>query len=356
MQIHRWTGIAFALVLVPVAVTGVLLAFQYEIQQYRAPDDFALAIPADGRVDPITMADSLTREFPDSALSGLYGQRGTTGYPFRAQLVDADGQYSDVFVNPYTGELIRAHGEEAFWNFLRDLHVHLLVPLFGTLTVLASGVVLVITSLAGIVLWWPKLRRPKLAFGVRWKAGIWSTVVDLHNMLGLYLLPPMVIISITGVTLILGRFDPAPPAPDVAVAAPPPVDESLPQAMAVLHREAPDATVWQIRFPSDTSPWYRFELSCPVSGDSTLLIGAAGEGLLRRSDERDSSLWARLKGELGVALHEGYIAGTAGKWIVLICGVTLTFGVISGIWLWLKRRSRAPMRSVSTSGRSAASR
>lgn len=356
MQVHRWTGIAFALVLLPVAVTGVLLAFQYEIQQYRAPDDFDLAIPADGRVDPIAMTDALTREFPESTISGLYGQRGTTGYPFRAQLVDAGGQYSDVFVNPYTGELIQSRGGEAFWNFLRDLHVHLLVPLYGTFTVLASGVVLVVTSVVGILLWWPKLRRPKLAFGVRWKAGAWSTMVDLHNVLGLYLLLPMVIISITGVTLILGRFDPAPPAPDVVVTTPPPVHESLPQAMAVLDAEAPDATVWQVRFPSDTSPWFRFEVASPAGGDSTLLIGAAGEGLLRRSDEHDASLWARLKGELGVALHEGYIAGTAGKWIVLICGVTLTFGVISGIWLWLRRRSRAAKRPVKKAGRSAVTR
>ncbi|WP_405225520.1 PepSY-associated TM helix domain-containing protein [Lentisalinibacter sediminis] len=356
MQVHRWTGIAFALVLLPVAVTGVLLAFQYELQQYWAPEEFDLAIPADGRVDPVAMAASLTREFPDSTLSGLYGQRGTSGYPFRAQLVGADEHYRDVFINPYTGELIRARGGEAFWNFLRDLHVHLLVPLFGTFTVLASGVILIITSLVGIVLWWPKLRRPKLAFGIRWKAGAWSTMVDLHNVLGLYLLLPMVIISLTGVTLILGRFDAAPPPPDVALTVAPPVNESLPQAMAILGREAPDAAVWQIRFPSERSPWYLFDVSSPASGDSTLLIGAAGEGLLRRSDGRDGSLWARLKGELGVALHEGYIAGTAGKWIVLICGLTLTFGVISGVWLWLKRRNRARRPSARKPGRAVISR
>lgn len=126
--------------------------------------------------------------------------------------------------------------------------------------------------------------------------------------------------------------------------------------MEILDREAPDAAVWQIRFPSDAGPWFRFEVSSPARGDSTLLIGAGGEGLLRRSDERDASLWARLKGELGVALHEGYIAGAAGKWIVLICGLTLTFGVVSGVWLWLKRRSRVRGRSVKKPGRPVISR
>jgi uncharacterized iron-regulated membrane protein len=258
------------------------------------------------------------------------------------------------YAHPSSGRLVESDIDESFWRMMRDLHIFLLADLPGLLVVLASGWVLIVCSLLGTWLWAPRLRKPRIAFGVRWRANLRKLMLDLHNSTGIYVLIPMLFLGLTGVTLILARLNPVElPQPEVAVE-----DgiegantfiaghEALAAALDTLEYDSSGRVIQQVRFPTRGEPWFAVELDDPEQGFQTLFTDRAGSEILLTLNERDLSLWSQLKAELGVAIHEGYILGAFGRWLVFICGLTLSIGSVTGVWLWLVRRKKSkPRRS-----------
>lgn len=116
----------------------------------------------------------------------------------------ADEYYAPlmVSVNPYTANVVASR----FWGetvttWLSDLHTQLLLGKFGWYAVGCLGVVLMVSLLSGLYLWWPGLRSLRQAFLLRYQAGISFFALDMHRWLGLFSAVILLFLAFTGFNL-----------------------------------------------------------------------------------------------------------------------------------------------------------
>lgn len=355
LRLHRWTGIVFALVFVVVALSGSLLTFRFEIQQAMHPELRPLASDAGEETpDFVAIAARLADEVEGAELLFLQRNPAQPSFPIRAVYTHPEDGFKVIYAHQQTGALIKADINDPFWRWMRELHIFLVQGMPGLFLVFVSGWVLMLCSALGLWLWVPRLlKKPKVALGIRWRAGLRKLLLDLHNATGVYLLVPIMLLALTGVTLILARIDPSElpePDPEVLAMSGVPVAEALERALDTVPSVSVDVVVRQIQMPREDAPWFRIDYS-GGEGAGVIFVDAGGERQILGYSERKLSLWKRLKAELGVAIHEGYIAGDIGKLIVFISGITLTTGSVTGIWLWLvaRRQKKRPRLSLTTS-------
>ena len=104
-----------------------------------------------------------------------------------------------VFLNQYTGEIIRLSDGFSLSETFIGIHRRLVAGRIGQLIVAFSSLLLAITSVFGLVLWWPLRGR---TFVRAWKRG---QALDWHNALGLAAMMPLIIMAITGIMITWGR-------------------------------------------------------------------------------------------------------------------------------------------------------
>jgi uncharacterized iron-regulated membrane protein len=239
-------------------------------------------------------------------------------FAMRIVVQTPEGTIAVRYANPVSGRLVERDSNENIWRTMHDLHIFLLLDLPGLLVVFVSGWVLMACSLLGTVLGAPRLKKPRIALGVRWRANLRKLMLDLHNVTGIYVLLPMLLLGLTGATFILARLDPVDlPQPAIALAAaggsPNRVIADRAALSAALDTLGYDASAWairQVKFPTEEQPLFAFDIDDPGKRYQTLFTDYSGSELVLPRSERDLSLWNRFKCELWVAIHEGYILGT----------------------------------------------
>ena len=203
LQVHSIIGLAIALVVALMGLTGAMLSFE---------DEIVAALNRDVAKVEVRPAPLLT---PDEIVARLQSQPGAgkvqlmllssePGATVRARFArNAAGERSSVFVDPYDGRVLSSVSGEGFFATLRNLHRFLLLPGngngYGRLITGVCAIGLLVLLISGMVLRWPRRVRsikmwlkPNLAMPGR--AFHWS----LHSVVGTWVLPIYVITILTG--------------------------------------------------------------------------------------------------------------------------------------------------------------
>jgi uncharacterized iron-regulated membrane protein len=198
-KVHLWLGLASGLVVVIVAITGCLYAFQAEIQHMTQPYRFTEA------QEKPYLPPSQLKAIAEKALPGkhihsmLYGSKTSAA---EATFYNADPEYYyAVYLNPYTGEVLKVKDMNAgFFRIVLDGHYYLwLPPAVGQPIVAVSTLVFVVMMITGLILWWPKNKGArKQRFSVKWNARWRRVNYDLHNVFGFYMTWVVIFIALTG--------------------------------------------------------------------------------------------------------------------------------------------------------------
>jgi uncharacterized iron-regulated membrane protein len=212
--LHRWLGIITGIVVVIVSITGAIFVFEEELFQVFHPS-LTHVEPGKTLVDINTLQASaqavLGKEKPISSVF-IYGDP-TRAYCFYTSKRNAESTswwekdeilyYDQVFVNPYTGEVLGAIDKSTeFFYFMRRIHQNLLLRRdIGNMVVGWSVTIFVFILITGIVLWWPqRVAQIKQSIVVKWNAK-WKRInYDLHNVFGFYAFIFALIIALTGLT------------------------------------------------------------------------------------------------------------------------------------------------------------
>ncbi|MEX0881899.1 MAG: PepSY-associated TM helix domain-containing protein, partial [Cyclobacteriaceae bacterium] len=126
-KIHLWLGLSSGLVVFIVAITGCIYAFQSEIQDLT--QSYRFVEPQQGPVLPPTQIwEKADKALPDKHLHAVL-------YPTPDRSAQAiyysfeDHYYYFVYVNPYTGEVLKVKDEFAdFFRLVLDGHFYLWLP------------------------------------------------------------------------------------------------------------------------------------------------------------------------------------------------------------------------------------
>ncbi len=293
LKLHRWVALVFALPLVFVLGTGLVLSFEpWLVVRSIEPNTLTPASIETllGRHDPAGQARSLVYRSYDRTLTIGAGRGG--------------GQVIDVA----TGEV--RSGPSALANVLvtvRRAHESLLYDL-GWL-VIASTVAMLVLACLGVLMGWPRLS---------------NSLSGWHKAMAWGLLPLIILSPLTGLLLAYGITFTSPPAGSRAGGAP----LVLTEAVRIVGKDHDLSSL----------VWMR-----PLGGRLAARLVEDGEFRVY-AVTRDGAVamprnWPRL-------WHEGNFAGV---WSALM-NVATSFAAIgllvTGMWIWLRRQSRRRTRRV----------
>lgn len=353
LDIHLWIGAGLLVVLIPLGLSGAILVWHDPLDRALHADRYAVsgttqlptqayaaaAQEAFGARAAITQL-RLPQKAGDPvvAVGRMPGPAGAGGRP----------RTLNAWIDPPTGRVLSTEEvARSFTMVTHRLHGNLLIPEVGRKVVGWLGWAMFVSCATGLWLWWP--RHGGVLHGLRWRRGA-SQLFNLHHAVGFWVCLPLAVLSLTGVFIsfpqtsdrLLGGAPasaarPRPPqAPPLSTPA-----TSLDQALAAAQAVRPQARVATVNWPQQgRSPSWRVELK---GGDGPSVQVAVEDASGRARPARAGAggpaqrspflTWSR-------RIHDGSDMGPVWRTVIFLGGLAPTVLGLSGLVMWLRRRSR----------------
>lgn len=369
-DVHLWLGIASALVLFIVCLTGTIYTFKSEIEEFIEPHKYSLK----GAIVETYDLDALTAFVAKE--SGLKVQRVTVGnnplepVQFSVAAKEKGKRGETLYVDPYKREILGSGKGPASEFFMTVFKLHrwlLLDSNIGRPIVGWATIIFVILSISGLILWLPKKIKGwksfkqgfKIKFNAKWK----RINHDLHNTLGFYSLFLILVMSFSGLcwsfdwyrsglSVVLGTevFDRSETKiGSVEVEGKETIDikEALDVANEILSYDARTTT---ISFPKEAKgviEVHKNELNRfnETVFDKVFIDQYSGD-IIKVEYFGDKSLGEKIAAQIK-PLHLGTIYGTFSKVLYFIVCLIATSLPITGIFIWLNKMKKKPKSSNS---------
>lgn len=350
-QIHKWIGLALAILIIPISLSGSALVWHDWLDETLNPQRAAEAAPS---LPPSAYA-SAARRFaqPNERLASLAYPRGEG--PVVATLARTGQSQGGrpvrtlLYLDPTSAKLLdRASSDEGAVRVLHVLHGSLMVPGVGRQIVGWVGVAMLLSSLTGLWLWWPL--SGKFTRGLKWRRR--STTSDnLHHQTGFWIALPLAVLSFTGAWIsfpaFFGALSGAPAGPSAAdrmrrMAALPAVESRMSPEMA-LAAARPLATggLVNLAWPGETDPKWKIAFARPEGRAEVAVDDGSAEVTPPKPPQPETT--ARLMRRI----HDGDGMGAVWQIIIFIGGIIPAILAVTGIMMWLNmRRAKARGRAV----------
>lgn len=354
-RLHLWIGLAGGIIFVLLGLTGSALVYQDEMLSLLYPQQ--MRVTAGEPAAPSRILAAAQSVLPADAGGRVVILRypENPGRPIQA-VIEHRGERRTLLIDPVTAALIGPLPAGETFAVLLELHSRLMLQALGREIVGWIGVVLAISALTGLILWWPRprLRAWKQAWQMKWRNMSWQRrSFDLHKVGGAVIAVPMLLIALSGSMITfrepllplmtaLGGIPQARPAVQpVALENAKTLDAFVDEAL----RQIPGARLVFISPPARTGGATRIRLRQPdeihQNGRSYVLLDAAGTVLdLQRVSELPTA--NMVFDQLPYPLHTGYMFGEAGRFVVFVAGILPLLLFVTGVVIWLKRRSVRP--------------
>ena len=354
LNMHLWIALSLVALLIPISISGGLLAWHDEIDSVINPKRYAVSGPQ-AVLHPseyLAQAEAAVADDPTKprATALRYPE---PGWPMRVVMraqpreAGARPRLVTAYLDPPTGKVLDVVDFRAsLLGFLHVFHENLTIPEYNGRQIVGwAGVGMLILSLTGIWLWWP--RGGNFLRGLRWRRSALFTF-NLHNFLGLWISLPLAVVSATGIYLSFpqaareamssiapmtpqGQRGFGPVAQHTALTAD--------QALAVALKAEPNGKPVALFLPvqqRERPPTWRAQISHAGSGDIvTVMIddhsGRASPATVPLSGDR-AAAWIRW-------IHEGSRGGPVWAIAVTLTGAFPTIFAVTGIIMWLRKRS-----------------
>jgi uncharacterized iron-regulated membrane protein len=348
--IHRWLGLCLLAPLVVQGLTGVILTLEPQLQPLTA------VATAPGEVRPVSEIVAAARALapPDlRPVRYVAPPRPRTGAEiwFAPSAGRSPRGTHVVRIDPVTlsplGEAEQAGGE---LDWLRRLHTNFLAPDYGGRAIVGwVGVGLVLLSLIGIPLWWPRRGRWREAFTVSTRARGVVFQRRLHGAAGIWALVMLLMSGMTGAVLgfpqtvrgIMGLPPGGPPRVSAATPVAPAPAPDLDAAVMLARGTGAGLAVRTIILPAGGGEPIRIFLGpAGTDGAATATVvttNASGTRVLSQQSPQTLG-WAETTLRWAHDLHEGAGLGPLWRGATALSGVVLPLMAVTGATMWLLRR------------------
>ena len=361
LNLHLCIGLTLGVVFALLGVTGSVLVFYPEIDRAINPE-LRPSAHTTRTVSVQAVADQLRLLYPEREGGWRIELPLNGSTPIIARYAHASERESRSFsplmltLDPVTLERTshRIWGDYLV-TWIYDLHYTLLFDTPGKVVVGTVGLVMLLSLLTGVWLWWPSRSRWRMALRPVLREGAVRRTYDLHALAGAYGAALLILLALTGAGLalpdqtrsLLDSMLGLKPMPDVAAYST--VDEAVPldlDAAAAVARE---------RFPEAELRW----VDAPAIGEGPISVRLYQSGEPGRRFPK-TRLWVDAhSGEILAVrdpaqnaagntmldwlhpLHNGEAFGLAGRWMIFFSGFVPLLLFVTGVIRWRqKRRAR----------------
>ncbi|GAB4455503.1 MAG: PepSY-associated TM helix domain-containing protein [Armatimonadaceae bacterium] len=368
--LHLTLGLGVGLWFILLGSTGAIMVFWPEVDAALNPSLLRASGPVKGKPIGLQEAWEIARAArPEVSFKRLLPPRTPDGvYSFRWQTPQGE---QELFVDPATGRITGARNrtQTVLWKAL-ELHKDLLLHetghrINGVLALAGTALLL-----SGVILWLPpsaKLLSKRLTIQRNTSPG--RFLFDLHNVLGIYSLPVMLLVTVTGVAFLY--------------------EHQTEQLAAMVwktegnkHGDEPSATVAKNTIPAGHEAQHSLDtlvsqhrevlgtggrftsVELPADGGrEVILYGEPAGGrrwgdrikvtvdtvtgeIRRLEDNRTAPMKEKVVRWLG-PLHFGRWGDTASKALYVLVGAVVPLGLfVTGALRWWQRRRRASRSAV----------
>lgn len=342
-QIHKWLGLALAILIIPICVTGSALVWHDWLDETLNPERVVSGAPA----QPAAFyADAARKALaPNETLQTLtFPEREGPVIAAASQPPRGGGRPVRVsyYLHPADGRVIdKASTNAGPVRVMHQIHGSLMVPGVGRQIVGWIGVAMLISSLTGLWLWWPFTGGFKTGF--RWRRAA-TTSGNLHHQGGFWIALPLAILSFTGAWISFPAFfsqfsgDPVGGGgggrggggqPVVLVATQLTPDQAV--TAATPHATGP---LRSISWPNDREGTWA--VTYVRDGGTAVVEVADRGGEVTPPEPASPETTARLMRRI----HDGTDMGVVWQIIVFLGGLIPAALAVTGILMWFNERKR----------------
>ena len=376
LKVHLWLGLTLGLLLSIYGITGSILVFYTELEEWLHSDMLVVEVPAQANYRPLADIFLAGRAAmpPNAKLNfATYPRNENAAFKLQFAFDDTYGVTHRwlVAVNPYTALVTgkQFHGlstdllPSTFTDLIFELHYALLMPWdISSPLVGLSGMLLIISTLSGLIVWWPLTGKWRQAMIFKTGTGKVRFNYELHKVSGLYTILVMIPVLFSGVYMVVPQYVvpvlevfspvtyrywfhstlPATNTPAIGM------DRAVDIAMKLYPSGRP-SSIYGAFEPTKTYTVCQDGVDAPGSilkRRCTVIDRYSGKIL----DLDDPSLPNATAGEIFThwqwPLHSGQAFGMFGRILVFITGLICPVLFVTGLIRWLQKRRVAKQRLI----------
>lgn len=185
-----------------VSLTGSAFVFKEEIDAALHPE-FLHVEPGGARIALQQVVEAVRLAYPEHPPAQIQMPRSPEA---TYEVTTAGSDPLQVYVDRYRGTILgERRPTETLTNLLFDLHVALLAGVTGERITGIAALLLLALALTGAVLWWPGIKRLRDGLTIR-RGANWRRVnIDVHRAGGVWSLAFLLVIAVTGASLIFHK-------------------------------------------------------------------------------------------------------------------------------------------------------
>ncbi len=365
LSVHKWIGLCLGIWIALQGLTGAFLVYKLEIQAGLDPQLYRTGSPTK-RIDYDGMVESVAKNFPGYRIAYLErdGMASDEAFRFIVQRLGvAPSPFTDreVFVHPSTAAIVGDRDWLTFTKAVWVLHNGLIAGRLGEDVVGYLALVLLVSLLGGIIIWWPKKGGFRRALRINIRSSLPKLIRDLHTVSGIYAVVALLTIALTGLTVIFPKqahaaislFTEVRPSSSFTSDTTMPrvrrdrqtqsAAPSLNALAATIEQEYPRSTVTLLLFPHNSEKGtFTFRILPagvnPFVYTTQVYMHPKDGHIIGRFDPANQPAANSFLGTWAVYLHTGHLGGTTGRLAVFASGLFLASLFFTGLYIWSKKR------------------
>src|SRR6218665_342769 len=335
--LHLWLGFISGIILLVVAITGCMLAFEDEMRNLTEHDLLYVEPQQKTQGSVQQMLEAVHQYRPKAVITQVryFGDAGKA-----VQVYTKDKKI--YAINPYTNEVLGLRDQEKNFMFVvLSLHRTLLLGHVGEEIVFWNACVFLAILLSGLFLWWPRRRKQfRQTVTIKKNASLKRRYFDLHSVAGFYVFIPMLFIVVTGIDMAAGSSS-GPKKKSKAIPGIAFAESNYDSALHQAYKGEPIEAI-RINLPKDSNDVIgvsiRYETNS-LRRQTVFVYDRYSVKPLSTDKWEDKNFRQRFFGS-DYEIHTGRIFGMPGKLVMFLAALITASLPVTGFLIWNSKRRK----------------
>ena len=203
LKIHWFLGITAGIVLLIVGFTGATLSFEKEILKAINTKSYYVKVPDNSKLSTKELLEKFSVNKPEAKINS-YSFSNDADSSVVINIASKESRKGlDIYVNPYTAEILPDLVGKDFFGFILRLHRWLALSgdarEIGKQTVAISTVALIILVISGVIVYWGRIKHTFFkSFTFKFKHKGRAFLSTMHSAIGMWVIPFYLVSALTG--------------------------------------------------------------------------------------------------------------------------------------------------------------